>query len=156
MVVMEKIENELIHKFHCEHVDDNYGNSPCRGRAEGFKLLKQARRNNHVSLEDNSYILKAFKLAMQAVARTRNLLHNELCSVDVIDRAANEMIAMIGTNVSPTTGEDLPYKDLLQWYRDGKTNGYVALVASKAWAIYTNGSRISPRMNLSVWLTSVS
>lgn len=39
-LLMNRIEDELIHKFHIEHVCDHKGRSPYKGRAEGFKLKK--------------------------------------------------------------------------------------------------------------------
>ena len=66
-LLMEKIENELIYKFHKEHVTDYKGNSPFKGRADGFKLKKMQLANQIPSVQDESTVVKTYKWAMQQV-----------------------------------------------------------------------------------------
>ena len=56
--LLERIEDELIHKYHLEHICDYEGRSPYKGRSQGFKLKKLQMGNQMKSTEDASLLIK--------------------------------------------------------------------------------------------------
>ena len=109
---MNRIEDELIHKCHLEHVSDWQGNSPYRGRSQGFKLQRM-KRDSNISLRANSSnVFKSYKWVLQSIARTCCFLQSD--DQGNAQKVGDALIGSIDFS-SPNQG-DSPYKQVLQWY----------------------------------------
>ena len=67
--VMNRIEGELIAKYHLDHVVDVHGRSPYRGRAEGLRLKITKYNNSNTNVEGGAALLKCYKMIVQNIGQ---------------------------------------------------------------------------------------
>ena len=116
-MVIDRIEDELIKKYHLDHITNGDGRSPYRGRAEGLVLKKQemvSEKNGET--RDNYYPAKALKAAIQKLNVVKDLVRKSN-KTDVIEEV-KKVIQSVEKNIDTKYSEHMvPHAQLMEWYK---------------------------------------
>ena len=110
---MNRIEDELIHKFHIDHECDHKGQSPYRGRAEGFKVKKLQLGGNMSTTDGHSSVVNMYKWAMQQIhyAETLRGNGNKLEATNTVGKVCDKL----HLHAEFSEVFSIPYRELLRW-----------------------------------------
>ena len=132
--LISRIEEELICKYHLEHVRNHNGCSPYEGRSQGFKLKKLQADRTIKAVDDPSAVLKAYRWAMQAIDRANK------AGMEGNAKNACEIVVGISSKLdgcqSFSEGIPSPYTDLLQWHENCRDDRGAELDSSGLRAIH--------------------
>ena len=115
--LMTRIEDELVCKYHVDHIVDHHGRSPYKGRSEGFKIRKLQLADQMKPNEDHSHVVKMYKWAMQQVCQACKLHDSSGCPTDDTTNIIRRVQAVLDKQDHAIEAPNCPspYERLLKW-----------------------------------------